>query len=264
MAKSSAVHTPRNVDLPSHVIRPKNVSSKKTDGRRKRCLCLSCWLLGLVLLCAGVVVIAHFLLPAVSQAQDSNVLSDDRPTVEHISNTFCIDRSRDIYSLEQKLQLSETIVVGTVDQGLIQVSRVLKESSNSDRKIDKSVRLDLGQEVCHLETRSRQMFFLSGPGSGSNASEKLVAGPETFRARFRSMLTTPKLVQIVVRILSNDFSDNSSGETRQHLRMEQASDPSARQQPKGTYPDFGDPVLTYGQTLNPRGKVVPPGVNFVH
>lgn len=198
MAKSSAVHTPRNVDLPSHVIRPK-ISNKKSEGRRKRCLCLSCWLLGLVLLCAGVVVIAHFLLPSFGQNTESNILSDSGESVELISDNFCIDRSRDIYTLEQKLQMSDSIVVGTIEQNSINVLKVLKESSNSDKKIEKIVRLDPYQETCHLETSSRQIFFLSGPNflnkNGSTLSDKLRPGPEWFRPRFRSMLTSPKLVQ---------------------------------------------------------------------
>ena len=219
MAKSSAVHTPRNVDLPAHVIRPKK-SSKKSENRRKRCLCLSCWLLGLVLLCAGVVVIAHFLLPTVGQTNESNILGENTQSVELISDNVCIDRSRDIYSLEQKLQMSETIVVGTIETDVISVSKVLKENSNSGKKIEKNVRLELTEEVCHLETRSRQIFFLSAPilqnGSRSTHSDKLSS--KKFRPRFRSMLTTPKLVQIIVRILSNEESNFS--EDRQQLKLE--------------------------------------------
>ncbi len=220
MAKSSAVHTPRNVDLPPHVIRPKK-SSKKSENRRKRCLCLSCWLLGLVLLCAGVVVIAHFLLPTVGQTNDSNILGDESQSVELIADNVCIDRTKEIYSLEQKLQMSDTIVVGIIDRDSIHVTKVLKEGS--DRKVDKNVRLDSSHEMCHLETRSRQIFFLSSPIlSNENRStefEKTRSTTEVFRPRFRSMLTTPKLVQVIVRILSNEGS-NSAENDRQELKME--------------------------------------------
>jgi len=210
MAKSSAVHTPRNVDLPTHVIRPKNVSNKKSESRRKRCLCLSCWILGLVLLCAGVVVIAHFLLPAFGQTSDSNILSDAGESVELVSENVCVDRNRDIYPLDQKLQMSETIVVGTVEHNVVHVARVLKESSNPEKKIEKLVRLDPFQDPCHLDTNSRQMFFLSSPiFSNRNSSDKLRPSPEVYRPRFRSMLTTPKLVEIVVRILSNEIVDEN-------------------------------------------------------
>ena len=222
MAKASAVHTPRNVDLPPHVIRPKK-SSKKSENRRKRCLCLSCWLLGLVLLCAGVVVIAHFLLPTVGQTNDSNILGDESQSVELIADNVCIDRTKEIYSLEQKLQMSDTIVVGIIDRDSIHVTKVLKEGSNSDKKIDKNVRLDSYHETCHLETRSRQIFFLSSPIlSNENRStefEKTRSTTEVFRPRFRSMLTTPKLVQVIVRILSNEGS-NSGENDRQELRVE--------------------------------------------
>ena len=236
MAKSSAVHTPRNVDLPTHVIRPKNVSTKKSDSRRKRCLCLSCWVLGLVLLCAGVVVIAHFLLPAFGQTSDSNMMSDAGQSVELVSENVCVDRNRDIYPLDQKLQMSETIVVGTVEQNSIHVARILKESPNSDKKVEKIVRLDPFQESCHLDTNSRQMFFLSAPifsnKNSSKDSDKLRPSPEVYRPRFRSMLTTPKLVQIVVRILSNDFFDETGRQSdtsvdeiaRQQLKAEPVTD----------------------------------------
>jgi hypothetical protein len=64
MAKSSKVMTPRNVDLPQSVIRASDVGQKKpTGGQRKKCFCLSAWLAFLLLLCAGVVVIANYLLP---------------------------------------------------------------------------------------------------------------------------------------------------------------------------------------------------------
>ena len=81
MGRKNKVMTPRNVDLPmstldrhrSVVIRatdsPSSLSSaspsalKASAARRKKFLCLSAWLAFLLLLCAGIVVIAHFLLP---------------------------------------------------------------------------------------------------------------------------------------------------------------------------------------------------------
>ena len=222
MAKSSSVHTPRNVDLPPHVIQAKK-SNKKSENRRKRCLCLSCWLMGLVLLCAGVVVIAHFLLPTVGQNNDSNILGEATESVELISENICVDRSRDIYSLEQKLQMSETIIVGTIERESIQVIKVIKELSDSDKKIEKIVRLVPFQELCHIETKSRQIFFLSAPissnGNRSKENDRIRTKSDIFRPRFRSMLTTPKLVQIIVRILSNEGS-NIPQEDRQHLKLD--------------------------------------------
>ena len=231
MAKSCAVHTPRNVDLPAHVIRPKK-SSKKSENRRKRCLCLSCWLLGLVLLCAGVVVIAHFLLPNVGQTNESNVLGENTQSVELISDNVCIDRSRDIYSLEQKLQMSETIVVGTIERDLISVSKVLKETS---KKVDKNVRMELSDEMCHLETQSRQIFFLSSPiaPNGNRSTDSAKLSSKMFRPRFRSMLTTPKLVQIIVRILSNENSNFPDEQQQMKLELHQSDNESKLLNKKG-------------------------------
>jgi hypothetical protein len=117
--------------------------------------------------------------------------------------------------------MSDTIIVGIIDKDSIHVTKVLKEGS--DKKIDKNVRLDSSHEMCHLETRSRQIFFLSSPILSNNNSstefEKTRSTTEVFRPRFRSMLTTPKLVQVIVRILSNEGS-NSGENDRQEQRVE--------------------------------------------
>lgn len=70
--KKHTVHAPRNVDLPAHVVMipagsgSSTGSSENGNGKKdkngKKCLCLSSWLTGLILLCVGVVVIAHYML----------------------------------------------------------------------------------------------------------------------------------------------------------------------------------------------------------
>ena len=87
--KTNKVMTPRNVDLPMSVViratseSPSSLSSaspsalKASAARRKKFLCLSAWLAFLLLLCAGIVVIAHFLLP--------KSISGEHDTLQHTS-----------------------------------------------------------------------------------------------------------------------------------------------------------------------------------
>ena len=78
--KKVTVHAPRNVDLPAHVVMipAGSGSSGSSDGSTitgkkdaknggKKCLCLWSWLTGLILLCVGVVVIAHYMLTDTSR-----------------------------------------------------------------------------------------------------------------------------------------------------------------------------------------------------
>ena len=75
MGKKSSVvvHTPRNVDLPPHVVMIRGsedealyMSSENGEQKptvsypRKRCFCLCAWLFGLILLCIGVFIIIHY------------------------------------------------------------------------------------------------------------------------------------------------------------------------------------------------------------
>ena len=79
LSKSSAatvVHTPRNVDLPAHVVLQdsKPEMNQKQKQRKRKCLCLSLWMLGLICVTAGAIVVAHFLMPETFQSNGNKTL----------------------------------------------------------------------------------------------------------------------------------------------------------------------------------------------
>ena len=118
MGKSSKVVSPRNVDLPSHVvIRASPPMIKKPKGQRKRCLCLTAWLAGLILLCIGVVVVANYLLPGGGHEADQSLSNN--------GEDICLGDE----NLEQKAALSHAIVVAKnnmEDETTVDVNKVLK------------------------------------------------------------------------------------------------------------------------------------------
>ena len=136
MGKKSSVvvHTPRNVDLPPHVVMIRGsedealyMSSENGEQKptvsypRKRCLCLCAWLLGLILLCIGVFIIIHYLLVDTSETltnKDTSSMSNDEKFSKLFKNfdisNVCNDSLESSLTLSQKFSLSDYVVVGNI------------------------------------------------------------------------------------------------------------------------------------------------------
>ena len=136
MGKKSSVvvHTPRNVDLPPHVVmirgsedealymNSENGEQKPTVSYpRKRCLCLCAWLLGLILLCIGVFVIIHYLLVDSSETltnKDTSLTSSNERFARWFQNfdvsKVCNNSLESSLTLSQKFSLSDYVVVGNI------------------------------------------------------------------------------------------------------------------------------------------------------
>lgn len=180
-----AVHTPRNVELPMIV----NMKPAKKSFNSRKCLCMTCWLFGLVLLCISVFIVAQYLLPF-SGEQRQNPESDAKQLFDHSSDNNCADRVNDLLSLEQKVQRSEIIVAGMVeDEAYVLVSKVLKDVTGI--MVGDSLRLDRYIEDCQTGNEDVQLFFLK---------ETLDTG--LYRQSFRSMQPSSKLVNIIINIAS--------------------------------------------------------------
>ena len=136
MGKKSSVvvHTPRNVDLPPHVVMIRGsedealyMSSENGEQKptasypRKRCLCLCAWLLGLILLCIGVFIIIHYLLVDTSETL-TNKASSSMSNNENFFKLFktfdvskvCNESLESSLTLSQKFALSDYVVVGNI------------------------------------------------------------------------------------------------------------------------------------------------------
>ena len=217
--KSSKVMTPRNVDLPLHVINTSTMAAangsivhakKPRQGSRKKCLCLTSWLAGLVFLCIGVFVVANFLMSA--NSDDAN-------------NVICLERNG--ISLEQKATLSDLIVVGRVETDFdtyggreeradpgasaINVARVnvyktLK--SKYEEEPPKSLKFSQREQdsPCRIsveDARQEKIFFLSKYDDDTNEAN-FEAVRSKWTPRFRALEASSKLTQVIESLIDQD------------------------------------------------------------
>ena len=135
MGKSSSkVLTPRNVDLPTHVIRP----PKEKINPRRKCLCLSLWLLVLLLVCGLVVLVASFLLPPGQNLLGTSPGFPFDTGDDPQGRMDCLESVG--ISLEQKTELSDLIVVGNFKE---QVYRERYERDDSREVLEVRVTKNL-------------------------------------------------------------------------------------------------------------------------
>ena len=132
---SVVVHTPRNVDLPPHVVMVRGseeealyMSSENGEQKpvvsypRKRCFCLCAWLFGLILLCIGVFIIVHYLLVDTGDNITNNYSSSKINNNKKFSVLFhnfdiskvCNDSLESSLTIEKKVALSDYVVVGNI------------------------------------------------------------------------------------------------------------------------------------------------------
>ncbi len=213
MGGSSKVLTPRNVDLPMHVLRGNHSSIAIVNGMdnshksqkphpRKKCLCLFSWLLGLLLLCAAVIVIANFLLSRSQFEDGANKrlilagfgLAGNSGNVTVTPVTGCLEK-RGGATLEEKIALTDLIVVGKTEEsppsaedlGRVRVQEILKESSSSlsVRRHLEYVRPDTTSR-CRSENTEKAIFFLTRSENES-----------TWTLRFSPMNVSSKLRKLI-------------------------------------------------------------------
>jgi hypothetical protein len=134
--KSVVVHTPRNVDLPPHVVMIRGsedealyMSSENGEQKptvsypRKRCFCLCAWLFGLILLCIGVFIIIHYLMVDTGETLDNKdsstiIREDERFSIwfkKFDISKVCNDSLESSLTLRQKFALSDYVLVGSID-----------------------------------------------------------------------------------------------------------------------------------------------------
>jgi len=123
--KKVTVHAPRNVDLPAHVVMIPVGSGSSSGGSSedgghgkksksgKKCLCLSSWLTGLILLCVGVVVIAHYMLTDTARSV-AGMRRTSGLQADQMAQVSCQDSTTT--TLEDKIVSSDLIITASLEQ----------------------------------------------------------------------------------------------------------------------------------------------------
>lgn len=170
--KSTVVHTPRNVDLPVHVVLKEN-----KNNRKRKCLCLSIWLVGLLLLTAGAIVVAHFLMP------ESFTADSDTDSYRQVSTCS------DMLPLEDKVRNAEIILVGAILPNMsVEVVKMIKGQPFVNwPKLHKS--------ECFEQSATRQIFFLAPERQGRSVDNE-----DFFMPKYQALIATPKVVEIVEKL----------------------------------------------------------------
>ena len=183
MGKSSAtvVHTPRNVDLPSHVVLEDSNGQKQ---RKRKCLCLSFWMLGLVMLTAGAIVVAHFLIPEPSATLPQKARE----------NSPIVQSCQDVLPLEDKVKNTDLIVVGSVMPDMtLKVIKIIKGSSLHRPKLPES------GKSCFESTHAKQVFFLASERQGRSVAKSNF--DQIYVPKYPALRATPKIVEIVEKLV---------------------------------------------------------------
>ena len=187
MGKSTTVvHAPRNVDLPAHVV----LQETETVGkqRKRKCLCLSVWLVGLILLTAGAIVVAHYLIPESMYNQKSE-------------NSFMqLQTCPDMLPLEDKVKNSEYIAVGSVLPDLaLDVSKMIKGEFMVNAKLHET-----GKD-CFQQSASRQVFFLSPSERQGRVLDEEDKRQHYYMPKYQSLMASTKIVDIVEKLVLDNL-----------------------------------------------------------
>lgn len=192
MGKSNTVvHAPRNVDLPAHVVLQETETMGKQ--RKRKCLCLSFWLVGLILLTAGAIVVAHYLIP------ETSMYSSQQDNSDSFMKKQQLQTCPDMLPLEDKVKNSEYIVVGSVmmpDMAL-EVAKMIKGEA-----LQRHAKLHETGKDCFEQSATRQVFFLSPERQGRSLDQHAdhIKG-HYYVPKYQSLMASPKIVDIVEKLV---------------------------------------------------------------
>ena len=153
--------------------------------RKKKCLCLSIWLIGLILLTIGAIVMAYFLIPEESS----------------LSKFQQVQACPDLLPLEDKVKNSEVIVVASMVEKLtLEIQQILKGN------IDSSKYLKLQQGLCLTENFAESsVFFLTAERKGRSLENK-----QLYIAQFQSILASEKVIEVVELLLDEKLTSTEN------------------------------------------------------
>ena len=143
------------------------------------------------MLTAGSIVVAHFLIPEVSEFHKAESSLAIQKTTTH----SCTD----LLPLEDKVRNSEFIVVGKVLPDMaLQVGKVIK----GNLQLQSKLQLDK-QESCYQKSSVvNQVFFLAPDRHGrSLARSSSDLSEYYYLPKYQALKATPKIIQIVEKIV---------------------------------------------------------------
>ena len=143
---------------------------------------MSLWLFGLILLTAGSIVVAHFLIPEVSE-------------FSHQEGSL-IQTCSDMLPLEDKVKNSEFIVVGKVLPDMaLEVDKIIKGNLNLQQS---KLQLDK-QDSCFQQSSANQVFFLATDRHGRSLTP--TDAEYYYLPKYQTLLASPKIIQIVEKLV---------------------------------------------------------------
>ena len=180
---TTVVHTPRNIDLPAHVVLPEPDNGNHKQQKKRKYLCLSFWLMGLALLTTGAIIVAMFLVPETELASRNSQDS-------YLQTATCLD----LLPLEDKVKNSDLVLVGSMNPDMsLKVDRIIKGDQGP-----LSIEVSAAGKSCFEATSSPQVFFLSPERQGRSVKASNIWLP-----KYRALAATEKVVDIIVNLVEN-------------------------------------------------------------
>ena len=213
---TTVVHTPRNIDLPAHVVLSPELGGADSSGggilqkqqKKKKYLCLSFWLMGLALLTTGAIIVALFLVPETELAVQGN--SDSRGYL----TLNCLD----LLPLEDKVKNSEVVCVGSMLPDMsLKVDQVIKGDMGR-----RKFQISPAGKSCFEATSSPQVFFLSPERQSRSVKDK--ESIDYWMPKYRALVASEKAVDIITHLASSEnkellvspkLESTEAGKTRQ-------------------------------------------------
>ena len=197
---TTVVHTPRNIDLPAHVVLSPDLGSDpggvlQKQQKKKKYVCLSFWLMGLALLTTGAIIVALFLVPETELANGNS----DNDSSSYLSRTNCLD----LLPLEDKVKNSEVVCVGSMMPDMsLKVEQVIKGDLDLSH-----LQISPAGKSCFEATSSPQVFFLSP--ERQSRSVKQSSSSHYWMPKYRALVASEKAVDIIKHLASeNQALDN--------------------------------------------------------
>ena len=142
---------------------------------------MSFWLFGLILLTAGSIVVAHFLIPEVSEFQQDK--------------SSLIQTCSDLLPLEDKVRNSEYIVVAKVLPDMaLEIDQVIKGNLQKQSKLQLEK-----QESCFQQSSANQVFFLAPDRQGRSLTSS--EAESYYLPKYQALMASPKIIRIVEKLV---------------------------------------------------------------
>ena len=182
---TTVVHTPRNIDLPAHVVLQEPETGLQKQQKKRKYLCLSFWLMGLALLTTGAIIVAMFLVPE----------TDLHRNTDFLQAQTCLD----LLPLEDKVKNSELVLVGSVMPDMtLTLDKVIK----GELKVlqDETMKISEAGKSCFEASPRRQVFFLVSERQGrsvTQASASRTTSNSILMPKFQALEASEKVVEII-------------------------------------------------------------------